>query len=88
MIDECLVSVPGDARELEFGAGIHVVRFRLVELIVCLCQRGAGLRHLLVQFGCFDLRQQLVLGHAIADIDIALLHIPCGARVDIRLGQR
>jgi hypothetical protein len=63
-------------------------RFRLLDRAVGLVHRRLGLSNLLVQFGSFDLGQNLPLFHPVADIGVAPLDVAAGARQDRRFRDR
>ena len=53
----------------------------------CVVQVGAGLPQLLVQLGRLDLGEELPLLDARADVDVQLLEVAAGPRVDRRVGE-
>src|SRR5262249_46213953 len=57
------------------------ISLRCPKLALCLLQ-------LLIKFGRFDLGQKLSLFRVCTDIQIPLLQIPTGTRIDRRLGER
>ena len=69
-LDEFLVTRCGDPGEIRVG--------------LCGIEFGARLRQLLIHFGSVDVRQQLALPDAAADVVIPLFQIAVGARIDGR----
>jgi hypothetical protein len=51
-------------------------------------QLGTRLVQLLVDLGRFDLGQKVALVHVRADVEVPLLQVAVGARVDGRIGKR
>ena len=88
VLHQDFVAIPGKFCQILLRVGIVQRGLGLGELVIRLQQLGACLRHLRVQIGCVDIRQYLPFVHAISDVGIALPHIPRGARVEVRFGQR
>ena len=83
-----LVPLPGDVRKIPGRDQLFQGRLCLAELAFGLRQRGLCLRHLLVQIGSVDFRQQLSRGNPVPDIDVSPLQVPGGAREDVCFGDR